>query len=715
MPAAEIRGRVTEKLRTRRERTIYNKSQHSPLASTRLSEALAPGLLSRATAMVPGSSAEQLETLREHHPVLYDRLNKKSDSRAGRIITGRVPLLGKTIELAKSQEIDWQRDPVSGYRWPRAFGADLDLYEPVAGVDVKYVWELNRHQFIVDLARAWRFSGEQAFALRARDLMLSWIDDNPMYQGVNWTSGLEIAMRSISWLWTLAALTEWQSWQAPDLERIAHSLAEHAEYLDHHFSFYSSPYNHLIGEATGLLLLGRWLDAHPNAQPWQTKARRVLGEHGPKQFYDDGFCVEQATGYHYYTLGFLAMAVATERSCGNAFIELESIVHRAFHAGLAFRQPDGRWPAIGDVDSARSIPVLHDDFWRFDSLCSLGAALFSDPQLRLPGAKPGEELFWLTGSEGLKIWDGLTAATPKKHHLLPDAGYFVARSSDQPDADWLLFDAGPIAGGLHSDSTPSTAHGHADTLQVLYVHGGRSVLTDPGMPFYFGPREWVDHFREAGAHNTIEVEGVAMARTAGRLSWSHVAPRPTLDARFSNEAWLATGRACWGNCVTVERHLLAIPGRGLWIADWIESDRPRRVRWYWQLPGGMLDGLSQDESGAWIAKGQSTTVVVATNESQLQAHLDEPAESSPIAWQAVEYGITRHARRLCFESSPIRRLLAVTFVGEERLTFSLDAKGQTIQFGANQQSFDEPPTQSHSSIDEGCQWRVWDNQCAVGT
>ena len=48
--------------------------------------------------------------------------------------------------------------------------------------------------------------------------------------------------------------------------------------------------------------------------------------------------------------------------------------------------------------------------------------------------------------------------------VLKDAGYAIA----QKEGDWLLFDAGPIAAGLHSDATPSAAHGHADTLQVLY-------------------------------------------------------------------------------------------------------------------------------------------------------------------------------------------------------------------------------------------------------
>ena len=137
--------------------------------------------------------------------------------------------------------------------------------------------------------------------------------------------------------------------------------------------------------------------------------------------------------------------------------------------------------------------------------------------------------------------------------------------------DWLLFDAGPIADGLHADATPSTAHGHLDTLQVLYFAGGRDMLIDPGMPNYFGDREWVRHFRSAAAHNTIEIEGVSLAKDVGRLEWSLVANRPRLQANFNDDARLASGRVVldaqgtvWSSRVVLERNLLCLPGRGLW-------------------------------------------------------------------------------------------------------------------------------------------------------
>jgi len=471
MSAGEIGCRLRGEWRRRQERRRYRRGcccgAEDWAATGRLR--LASGRLCRtATALVPGTQEKELAKLRAERPDVFDDLASSARRRAEAVFSGNWPLLGHPIDLRS--DVDWHRDPRTGRRWPNEFYADLALSDSAAGVDVKFVWELGRQQYLVELARGWFLGGDERYAERSKELMLDFVRNNPLYEGIHWTSALEVAMRAISWLWTLATLARWEGWQDDDLCRIATSLQEHAQYLEHHFSFYSSPYNHLIGEATGLYLIASTLSELEESARWKEAARRVLIEHGPRQFYDDGFCVEQATGYHFYTLGFLALAIAAARAEGARLDELEPVVHRAFRTGAALEQPDGRWPAIGDVDSARSIPVFHEDFWDFRSLCSLGAALFDDGDLKVDGAEPGEELYWLLGCEGVESWTRLPTAEPNRRAVLADSGYAVARR----DGDWLLFDAGPIAHGLHPDGTPSTAHGHADALQVLYFSEGHA-------------------------------------------------------------------------------------------------------------------------------------------------------------------------------------------------------------------------------------------------
>ncbi|MCH8983962.1 MAG: hypothetical protein IH943_07665 [Acidobacteria bacterium] len=228
--------------------------------------------------LIPGTRVVELCKLEREFPQHYFRLATQSKAVAERVLSGSWEMLGHRYDLRSP--IDWHRDPRSEFCWPKGFYADVPLYELEEGVDVKYVWELGRQQYLVDLARGWRLSGAEKYAGRARELLLDWIKHNPLYEGIHWTSGLEVAMRVISWLWTLATLSEWNGWQPRDFSAIIRSLEDHATYLEHHFSFYSSPYNHLIGEATALLLIGLVFGETDEAPRWRTRGREVLVEHG---------------------------------------------------------------------------------------------------------------------------------------------------------------------------------------------------------------------------------------------------------------------------------------------------------------------------------------------------------------------------------------------------------------------------------------------------
>ncbi len=136
--------------------------------------------------LVRGTQAGELPRLQTILPELYRDLSTEAICRANRVLSGNYEILWFQVNLTGT--IDWHRDPRSQHRWARAFYADLDFYELPAGIDVKYVWELNRHQFLVELSRGWMFTHDDRFGARARELILDWIDNNPLYEGVNLTS-----------------------------------------------------------------------------------------------------------------------------------------------------------------------------------------------------------------------------------------------------------------------------------------------------------------------------------------------------------------------------------------------------------------------------------------------------------------------------------------------------------------------------------------------
>jgi hypothetical protein len=633
MSSHEILWRISEKLRVARERRLARRGRSAQPPSNPVG---AKDLPRQAARFLPGAHRGELAQLAERFPEVHARLVQGLQHRLAQIDAGTWNCLGQPCDLRGP--VDWSRDPVTGHRWPLDFYDDLPVYDLPGGVDVKQVWELGRHQFLFTLGAGWLVSGDERHAAHARRLLLDWIQTNPLYLGVHWTSALEPGMRVISWMWTLAALSEWSGWSPADLAQIATSLEEHGTFLAAHFSLYSSPYNHLIGEAAALYLLGLWMDG-PRSAEWRRQAADILLQHGPKQFHPDGVCVEQAMGYQFYTLMFLTLAWCAAGPGGGDLAPLESLLRKAWSAAAAFQQSDGLWPPFGDIDSARTVPVLPEEPWDFSGLCGLGAALFTDPASRAAAGLPGAELFWLRGTAGVEALLRQPATEPAATaRRLADSGYAVFRSPAVP-GDWLLVDGGPIAGGLFADATPSTAHGHADLLQLLVHVGGEPFLVDSGMSTYGGARELVDAYRDAWAHNTLQIEGAPVARHAGRLGWSHVCPQHLLEAADRTDMWLAHVGCQPSPGVFADRYVLMIPGVGLWLADHVRTPDPRRVDWSFQLAERAGFDLGTNLGSQQPLPTAPWPLWVSSSHGALEWSALRGSDRGVEGWRGREYGV----------------------------------------------------------------------------
>src|SRR5208283_4867807 len=96
----------------------------------------------------------------------------------------------------------------------------------------------------------------------------AWINANPYPMGINWGSTLEVAFRSLSWIWVdhlLAGTAE----RTPEYEHfrseLLPALAFHGRYIERYLSAYFSPNTHLLGEAVALFFLGTLYPQMPGA------------------------------------------------------------------------------------------------------------------------------------------------------------------------------------------------------------------------------------------------------------------------------------------------------------------------------------------------------------------------------------------------------------------------------------------------------------------
>src|SRR6185369_4618258 len=125
----------------------------------------------------------------------------------------------------------------------------------------------------------------------------SWMNQNPPKIGTHWGSSLEIAFRSISWLWSFYFFNESAAFSEAVFNKALSFLYLNARHLETYLSTYFSPNTHLTGEALGLFYLGTVVPEFKNASRWRDTGLHILIEQLQRQVRPDGVYFEQSSYY----------------------------------------------------------------------------------------------------------------------------------------------------------------------------------------------------------------------------------------------------------------------------------------------------------------------------------------------------------------------------------------------------------------------------------
>jgi hypothetical protein len=531
-----------------------------PGSSFVISPALRAGIVARIAEAFPASRAE-------------------AAARGDRIVSGDLDLLGYTglrFDSASGTSIDWHLDPVHERRAPMDFWSNVPYLDPACG-DHKIIWELNRHQHLLVLGRAWWLTEDPKYRDRAIAHLTGWMRANPPLIGINWASMLELGFRSISWVWALQFFADEHAGDSePWLVDVVLGLDRQLTHVEQNLSYYFSPNTHLLGEALALYVCGSALPLLRRAGRYRAVGRRVLIDQIDRQIGKDGGHLERSTHYHRYTLDFYTVALAVARIAGDpAALVFEQAVARLAFAARLLADDRGRLPHIGDDDGGMLLPMCGrapDDIR--DSLAVAGA-LVDRADLRI--GQPPEEAFWMLAHPALATVLERACATPGAAAVgsaaLPDMGYYVSRSSI---GNHLVVDAG--AHGYENGG-----HAHADALSMTLGVRGRPLLIDPGTACYTTDPATRDRFRSSALHNTVIVDGQSQSVPAGPFHWTRVANgithawrvNPGFDYLDASHDGFAPARH--------RRHVLSLHGDLLVVADLIEGPANHDVRVHWHL------------------------------------------------------------------------------------------------------------------------------------
>ena len=458
--------------------------------------------------------------------LLRQRMPKQAEqiiSKAEKICRHRFDLLGYE-NLEYGQKIDWQREQVHGKRAPRDSWLKIKYLDFNKVGDAKVTWELNRHQHLVTLAKAYRLTNDHRFADEALAQWHHWQNENPYPLGVNWTSSLEVAFRCLAWLWMYFLIEDALTLPMKFKLKYLRSIALAARHIERYLSTYFSPNTHVLGEAAALFFIGTLCPELRSARRWQRQGWEILLRESERQIRADGFYFEQSTYYHVYALDFFLHARVLAKLNGMPFpAEYDQRLEKMLTA-LAILCRAGSPSKWGDDDGGRVFDPARNRAENLMDPLATGAILFGRGDFKFLVPEPPEETLWLLGEEGIAKFDRIESEQPTMSSFaFRQTGLYVMSSREKKLQATL--DAGP-QGSL------GAGHGHADALSLTVHAWDRELLGDPGTYVYVSEGNERNQFRGTAAHNTLQLDGRDQSDPGGPFAWQRL-------TRTEAETWIS--------------------------------------------------------------------------------------------------------------------------------------------------------------------------------
>ena len=434
---------------------------------------------------------------------------------ADRILAGGWPVFDRIREdMAPSP--DWFFDPTTRRLAPQhAYAFDIDHRSAERTGNVKYVWEISRHHHLTVLAAAYYLTEDDRYAEHAARHLSSWWEANPFLSGVHWTSGIELGVRLIAWVWMRRLLGGWKAVHTlfDHNPLFLRQLHHHQEYLSRFGSHGSSANNHLIAEAAGQFAACCAFPYFAQTAAWRSNAAAVLAQELDRQTFACGLNRELASEYHGFVLELgIVAALEGERAGRPLGTASWHTLRRMTDAIAATLDSRLRPPRQGDGDAGIALLLDAPDFDRWRSLLATGEALFGTCSWWPAFPRDDLRTGFLKSFAAAPRLDG--ERPPARPSAFPDAGMVILRDeTPSPEEIWCRCDHGPHG------YLAIAAHAHADALSVEVRHGGIDILADPGTYLYQAAGAWRGYFRSTLGHNTLELAGAEQSVSGGDFLW----------------------------------------------------------------------------------------------------------------------------------------------------------------------------------------------------
>lgn len=362
---------------------------------------------------------------------------------------------------------------------------DISKYE-----DVKIIWEYNRLQLLLPIAIKYIKTKEYKYKNNILEILDFWEKNNPYEYTINWNSNLEVAIRSINIILTLLVIQDKICWDK--YKNLLYLHAKHI-YSEIEYSNCCIPNNHVIGEATALLILSKILDCKENRK-WHRKAEKILIKY-INIFDSEGISRENSFSYQFFVTKMYIIALCfmeekdTLEKMNHIIIKsLKFLMHTIVNNDEIFNYGDNDNGFLYSIDMEYNIAKDIKQYYEF--FCN--QKLSDETNIY-------KEIF-KTFNNKLSI---IHKEEDIRDYILSEKIFIYKWNNNA-----LFFNTKDIQG-----------HAHNDSLAINLIIDNKPILLDAGTYSYNKSTEIRKYYRSREAHSTILLEDNAIP--IGNFRWKN--------------------------------------------------------------------------------------------------------------------------------------------------------------------------------------------------
>lgn len=363
--------------------------------------------------------------------------------------------------------------------------------------DIRYSWEINRHQFMPYIACKYLKTKDEKYLDILEEKFENWVEGNCFLKGINWSSAMEIALRAYQWLIVVYLIKDTD--RKDFKQKLSKGICASTEYVMNNLSLYSSANNHLILEAAISSIIGLCFDGVVD-QNWFSEGYSILKEEIPKQFHEDGVNKEQALHYQGFVTDMMLQYNSIMRSLGKLPLS-ENLIKKSV-IFMAELNSSINYSDFGDSDDAKIVALGSSKYNYYEYLLVFASEYYGESFIQCDNKYPEVQLF-CNEQKDKKV------VKLKGFSNYEKGGYSIIKNNN----NLLVFDYGELGFG------DLAAHGHADALMFIYQYGGKEFFTDSGTFIYNIKSDRRNYYRSTKAHNTLCFEGENQSEIKGPFLW----------------------------------------------------------------------------------------------------------------------------------------------------------------------------------------------------